>query len=39
MFRRLPFPKSEASIASWIMNLSPKNVFQAEAFRTNFGGV
>ena len=39
MFRRLPFPKSEASVASWVMNFAQKGVFNAEASRTNFGGV
>lgn len=39
IFRRLPLPKSKASIASWFMNLSQRKMFRADDSRTNFDGI
>jgi radical SAM superfamily enzyme YgiQ (UPF0313 family) len=39
ILRRLPFPKSKASLASWFMNLSQRKMFSTEAFRTDFDGL
>jgi radical SAM superfamily enzyme YgiQ (UPF0313 family) len=38
ILRRLPFPKSKASLASWFMNLSQRKMTSGEDFRTDFDG-
>jgi radical SAM superfamily enzyme YgiQ (UPF0313 family) len=38
ILRRLPFPKSKASLASWFMNLSQRKMLSGESFRTDFDG-
>ena len=39
ILRRLPVPKSKASIASWFMNISQRKMARQDASRTNFDGV
>jgi len=36
LLRRLPFPLSKASAASWFMNLSQRKMFKGTVARTNF---
>jgi radical SAM superfamily enzyme YgiQ (UPF0313 family) len=36
LLRRLPFPLSRASAASWFMNLSQRKMFKGNVARTNF---
>jgi radical SAM superfamily enzyme YgiQ (UPF0313 family) len=38
ILRRLPFPKSKASLASWFMNFSQRKMISGEDFRTDFDG-
>ncbi len=39
ILRRLPVPKSKASIASWFMNISQRKMARQDASRANFDGV
>jgi radical SAM superfamily enzyme YgiQ (UPF0313 family) len=39
MLRRLPFPRSKASIASWFMNHSQRKMFRKDSSSTNFDGI
>jgi hypothetical protein len=39
ILRRLPLPRSKASIASWFMNFSQRKMVRSEESRTNFDGV
>ncbi len=39
ILRRLPVPKSKASIASWVMNLSQRKMAHEKSNRTNFDGI
>jgi radical SAM superfamily enzyme YgiQ (UPF0313 family) len=38
ILRRLPIPKSRASIASWFMNIAERKMMNEDASRTNFDG-
>jgi hypothetical protein len=39
ILRRLPVPKSRASVASWFMNFSQRKMSDEEASRANFDGI
>jgi radical SAM superfamily enzyme YgiQ (UPF0313 family) len=39
LFLRLPFPKSRASVASWVMNLGQRKMIGTGASRTDFDGI
>lgn len=39
ILRRLPFPKSQASLAGWFLNLSQRKMFRTDSSRANFDGV
>jgi len=39
ILRRLPIPKSKASMASWFMNFAQRKMFREDASRTNFDGI
>jgi radical SAM superfamily enzyme YgiQ (UPF0313 family) len=39
IWRRLPLPRSKASMASWFMNVSQRKMASSEASRANFDGI
>ena len=39
MLRRLPLPKSQASIANWVVNMSERRVVRAKFQNNDFDGL